>query len=174
MWLGAGKCKFSGRLFQANSSGAVKFNSRPSGMSDEDWGFVIGASNTLASSKVELPAGEGNTVRFASDITNFWIGSISGNSGQSLLLEDEDGRPVNVHSDFYLDGVKLKFKGSGGAYFGFTRTISNSGVLADFTGTLGVYAGNTLTLGNNTAAGWPGVSNLSGLCVNGSIALSNR
>ena len=40
-------------------------------MSDEDWGFVIGASNTFAASRLSLPSGAGNTIRFAPGIGEF-------------------------------------------------------------------------------------------------------
>ncbi|MBQ6329967.1 MAG: hypothetical protein IJI35_13195, partial [Kiritimatiellae bacterium] len=140
MYLREGKCTFSGRFYRPSGSNAtISFNARQTDVSEEDWGFVIGTSNTLAKSAISVPAGDGNVVRFAAGVTNFWIGYVGGKTAnQCLTLEDEDGCPVNVYGDFYQDGNdSVKFKGRGGAFFTTGRTITKTAVLEDFTGTLG-------------------------------------
>ena len=163
MYLREGKCTFSGRFYRASGSNStISFADRQESVSEEDWGFVIGTSNTLAKSAITVPTGEGNVVRFAAGVTNFWIGYVGGKTAnQCLTLEDEDGCPVNVYGDLYQNGNdSVKFKGKGGAFFTTGRTITKTAVLEDFTGTLGVRtSGVTLNIGDNTAAGWPDAAN---------------
>ena len=179
LYLTGGKCTFSGKFYRnSGSNTTIGFNSRPTGMSDEDWGFVIGASNTLAKSAISVPAGEGNVVRFAAGVTNFWIGYVSGKTAnQCLTLEDEDGCPVNVYGDLYQNNDNsIKLKGRGGAFFTVGRTINRTAVLENFTGTLGVRtSGVTLNIGDNTAAGWPDTSSLGAIEVtDGTLAIKNK
>jgi len=144
-------------------------------MSDEDWGFVIGASNTFARSRLSQPAGEGNTIRFAPGIGDFLIKELIGSSGQYLTLEDTNGDPVTVRGGFYNTSTVPRFKGSGNFLCALSGYIRSSDVVANMTGALGACSGATLTIGNDTAETWPGISGLGGFIVeNGTVELKNK
>ncbi len=176
IYLGAGACTFSGRIFRASdSAGAIGFNARPSGMSDEDWRFVVGASNTLAEAYILQPSGEGDTIRFAPGVGDFWIWRIKGSSGQYLTLEDTNGDPVTVRAGSPDSANMPKFRGMGNFLTRESRSITSSEKIANMAGALGACDGATLTIGSNTAAGWPDISGLGGFIVeDGKIALKNK
>ena len=178
IYLGAGACTFGGRIFRASdSSGPIAFNSRPSGMSDEDWAFVIGASNTLAEAYIAQPSGEGNTIRFASGIGDFRIWCIKGSTGQYLTLEDVDGKPVTVRgaSPNSTSADMPKFKGKGNFLLSQNRSIVSSEKIECMEGSLGACDGAQLTIGKDTAEEWPDISGLGGFIIeDGTIALKNN
>ena len=175
IYLTGGICNFAGQFFKAADGSYVDFNARPSGMSDEDWGFVIGASNTFAKSRLTQPSGEGNTIRFAPGIGDFWIQELIGSTGQYLTLEDTNGDPVTVRGGFYNTSTVPRFKGSGNFLCTMSRYIRSSDVVTNMTGALGACSGATLTIGNDTADTWPEISGLGGFIVeNGTVALKNK
>jgi len=175
IYLTGGICTFAGQFIKNSTGPNVNFNARPSGMSDEDWGFVIGASNTFARSRLSQPAGAGNTVRFAPGIGDFWIREIIGSSGQYLTLEDTNGDPVTVRGGFYNTSTVPRFKGSGNFLCTMSGYIRSSDVVANMTGALGACSGATLTIGNDTADTWPDISGLGGFIVeNGTVELKNK
>lgn len=167
LYLGKGACTFSGRVFQApGSNSTISFKSRPAGMNDADWGFVIGAADTLARSGITVPAGAGNVVRFAAGITDFHIGYVGGsaNSDQCLVLEDEAGCPVNVYARFYQKSNPVRLAGRGGAFFDCDgELLVSSSVVDGFSGVLGVRGEHWMAIGDQTAAGWPDLSPLGAL-----------
>ena len=175
IYLGAGACTFGGRIFRASdSAGAIGFSARPSGMSDEDWRFVVGASNTLAEAYILQPSGEGDTIRFAPGVGDFWIWRIKGSSGQYLTLEDTNGDPVTVRAGSPDSANMPKFRGKGNFLMRESRSITSSEKIANMTGALGACDGATLTIGSNTAAGWPDISGLGGFIVeDGTVAFKN-
>ena len=178
IYLGAGACTFSGRIFRANdSSGPVGFSARPSGMSDEDWAFIIGASDTLAEAYIVQPSGEGNTIRFAPGIGDFRIWRIKGNSEQYLTLEDIDGKPVTVRAGTpnSTTADMPKFSGKGNFLLRESRSIVSSEKIECMKGSLGACDGAQLTIGKDTAEGWPDISGLGGFIIeDGTIALKNN
>ena len=176
IYLGAGACTFGGRIFRASDSvGPMGFSTRPSGMSDEDWRFVVGASNTLAEAYILQPTGEGDTVRFAPGVGDFWIWRIKGSAGQYLTLEDTNGDPVTVRAGSPDSANMPKFRGTGNFLMRESRSITSSEKIANMTGLLGACDGATLTIGSNTFAGWPDISGLGGFVVeDGTIELKNK
>ena len=175
IYLTGGICTFAGQFIKNSTGPNVNFNARPSGMSDEDWGVVIGASNTFARSRLSQPAGAGNTVRFAPGIGDFWIREIIGSSGQYLTLEDTNGDPVTVRGGFYNTSTVPRFKGSGNFLCTMSGYIRSSDIVANMTGALGACSGATLTIGNDTADTWPDISGLGGFIVeNGTVELKNK
>ena len=175
--LNSGSCMFAGKFFQKNGSApTVKFAARPSGMSDEDWGFVVGGSNTLADSRLTLPKGAGRTLRFAPGVCNFWIKDIIGSENQLLTLEDVNGGPVTVRGGFYNTTTVPRFKGCGNFLLhSLSAYIRSSDIVANMTGSLGASGGATLTIGNDTAATWPDISGLGGFIVErGTVAFKNK
>ena len=179
LYLNSGLCMFDGMFFQKSGHGpSVKFTSRPSGMSDEDWGFVIGGSNTLANTRIEQPSGAGNTIRFAPGVGDFWIQDVIGSANQYLTLEDTNGAPVTVRGGFYdlATATVPRFKGCGNFLLhSLSACIKSSDIVANMTGSLGASGGATLTIGNDTAATWPDISGLGGFIVErGTVALKNK
>ena len=175
LYLTTGACTFKGQFFHKAPDGhSVLFNARPSGMSDEDWGFVIGASNTLANTRITQPAGEGDTLRFAPGIGEFWIGELLGSDAQYFPLEDTNGIPITVRAKFYSSTVP-RIKGNGNFLATASVTISQPKVIENMTGLLGACNGATLSIGNDTAASWPGISSLGGFMIeDGKIAIKNK
>ena len=174
IYLTGGLCTFAGQFIKEGTGPQVDFNARPSGMSDEDWGFVIGASNTFAKSRLTQPSGAGNTIRFAPGIGDFWIKELIGSTGQYLTLEDTNGDPVTVRGGFYNSSTVPRFKGRGNFLCTMSGYIRSSGVVTNMTGALGACSGATLTIGNDTADTWPDISGLGGFIVeNGTVALKN-
>ena len=175
MTLNAGVCTFAGQFFKKSTGCDVHFQARPSGMSDEDWGFVIGASNTFAKSRLTLPAGAGNTIRFAPGVGNFWIEELIGSAGQMLTLEDTDGNPVTIRAGSYNNNNSPRFQGKGDFLSSLSRAVVSSAMMANMTGRLGACNKATLTLGDNTAANWPDISGLGGFLIeDGTVALKNK
>ncbi|MBO4708322.1 MAG: hypothetical protein J5727_00940 [Kiritimatiellae bacterium] len=175
IYLTGGVCTFAGQFIKNGTGPHVNFNERPTGMSDEDWGFVIGASNTFARSRLTQPSGEGNTIRFAPGIGDFWIKELIGSAGQYLTLEDTNGDPVTVRGGFYNTTTVPRFKGSGNFLCSLSAYIRSSDVVANMTGALGACNGATLTIGNDTVDAWPDISGLGGFIVeNGTVALKNK
>lgn len=177
LYLNSGLCMFAGRFFQTSGLGpSVKFYSRPSDMSDESWGFVIGGSNTLANTRIEQPSGAGNTIRFAPGVGDFWIHDVIGSANQYLTLEDTNGAPVTVRGGFYNSATVPRFKGCGNFLLhSLSAYIRSSDIVANMTGSLGASGGATLTIGNDTAATWPDISGLGGFIVErGTVALKNK
>ena len=176
MTLNAGACTFAGQFFKTGAGPDVQFTSRPSGMSDEDWAFVVGASNTFAKSRLTQPAGAGNTVRFAPGVGDFWIQELIGSTKQYLTLEDTNGDPVTVRGGFYNTTTVPRFKGCGNfLLYSMSAYIRSSDIVANMTGSLGASGGATLTIGNDTAATWPDISGLGGFIVErGMVALKNK
>ena len=177
LYLNSGLCMFAGRFFQKSGLGpSVKFYSRPSDMSDESWGFVIGGSNTLANTRIEQPSGAGNTIRFAPGVGDFWIHDVIGSANQYLTLEDTNGAPVTVRGGFYNSATVPRFKGCGNFLLhSLSAYIRSSDIVANMTGSLGASGGATLTIGNDAAATWPDISGLGGFIVErGTVALKNK
>lgn len=177
IYLTGGVCTFAGQFIKWGTGPTVNFNTRPSGMSDEDWGFVIGASNTFAKSRLSQPSGTGDTIRFAPGIGDFWIKELIGSTGQYLTLEDTNGDPVTVRGGFYNSSSSPvpRFKGSGNFLCTMSAYIRSSDVVANMTGALGACSGATLTIGNDTAETWPDISGLGGFIVeDGTVALKNK
>lgn len=177
IYLTGGVCTFAGQFIKEGDGPTVNFNARPSGMSDEDWGFVIGASNTFARSRLAQPSDAGNTIRFAPGVGDFWIKELIGSTGQYLTLEDTNGDPVTVRGGFYNSNSSTvpRFKGSGNFLCSLSAYIRSSDVVANMTGALGACSGATLTIGNDTADTWPDISGLGGFIVeNGTVALKNK
>ena len=176
LYLNSGLCMFAGRFFKNGTGPTVKFAARPSGMSDENWGFIIGASNTLAKTRIEQPSGSGDTIRFAPGVGDFWIQELIGSTQQYLTLEDTNGAPVTVRAGFYNSTTVPRFRGCGNfMLYSLSAYIRSSDVVANMTGSLGVCSGSTLTIGNDTAATWPDISNLGGFIIeNGIVAFKNK
>ena len=172
--LNTGVCTFAGQFFKKATGSYVGFDSRPSGMSDEDWGFVIGGADTFSQTRLSQPSGAGNTIRFAPGVGDFWIDELIGSTKQYLVLEDTNGDPVTVRGGFYNSTTVPMFKGKGNFLCTKSCYIQSSGVVTNMTGALGVCKGQTLTIGNDTAATWPNISGLGGFIVeNGIVALKN-
>ncbi len=175
IYLTGGLCTFDGQFIKEGTGPQVDFNARPSGMSDEDWGFVIGASNTFAKSRLVQPSGVGNTIRFAPGVGDFWIKELIGSAGQYLTLEDTNGAPVTVRGGFYNSSTVPRFKGSGNFLCSMSGYIRSSDVVTNMTGALGACNGATLTIGNDTADTWPDISGLGGFIVEkGTVAIKNK
>ena len=175
MTLNAGACTFVGQFVKTGTGPDVRFKERPSGMSDENWAFVIGGSNTFAKSRLTQPAGAGNTVRFAPGVGDFWIQELIGSTKQYLTLEDTNGDPVTVRGGFYNTTTVPRFKGKGNFLCTKSCYIQSSDVVTNMTGALGACNGQTLTIGNDTAATWPDISRLGGFIVeNGIVAIKNK
>ena len=176
MTLKAGACTFAGQFFKTGTGPDVHFQARPSGMSDEDWAFVIGGSNTFAKSRLTQPAGAGNTIRFAPGVGDFWIQELIGSTKQYLTLEDTNGDPVTVRGGFYNSTTVPRFKGKGNfLLYSMSAYIRSSDVVTNMTGSLGASGGATLTIGNDTAATWPDISGLGGFIVErGTVAFKNE
>lgn len=175
IYLTGGVCTFAGQFIKEGDGPTVNFNARPSGMSDEDWGFVIGASNTFAKSRLTQPPGAGNTIRFAPGVGDFWIKELIGSTGQYLTLEDTNGDPVTVRGGFYNSSTVPRFNGSGNFLCSMSGYIRSSGVVTNMTGALGACNGATLTIGNDTADTWPDISGLGGFIVEkGTVAIKNK
>ena len=161
--LKGGPYRFSGKLYPNSSRSTVAFKIDTRGNSsatDDEWKQYICSSDTFANVEFAFPTSStgGCPLGFAAGVGTFSIARVSGNDTTHMILEDEDGLPVTVRTDYY-NPLKLRLKGSGSLYTTVTRGAAYGSTvdISSFTGTLGVASGD-LTLGNLTAETWPNLN----------------
>lgn len=160
---------FSGDVYPKAGSAlaTITFAARGAAIAEADWKLVLGSSKAFSRVKVEFPNSTDAPIGFAPGIGLFQIGQIQGNDKSMLTLEDTDGNPVEVDSD-WLNPAKLRLAGSGAFYNG-DAARSGAGSVIDIsglTGTIGTRS-SEFTLGNETDAGWPTVNPNTTFCSKG-------
>ncbi|MBQ2629464.1 MAG: hypothetical protein IJG13_07295 [Kiritimatiellae bacterium] len=128
--------------FRGTVDGTLKF--ARSSATDDEFGFVVGASNTLAAATVHAPVDTVNPIRFGGGVGWFYAQSYNPekNCTSTLRVEDVDGEPVS-----FVTGLNnsytpyLKVTGSGSFFVNGDCSLSSTTDFTGLTGTLGVLHG---------------------------------
>ena len=157
-----GPYKFSGTM-----SGTLTF-SKPAGVSDDEFKFIAGASNTLADVTYTEPNVDCGVIAFSPGVGTFRISTGTSRAHicaakQPLNLEDLNGDPVTVFAALQ-EGTATKLKCTGCGDYYTTVRIGGGGVsLASVSGMSGGRFGpsaNGWTLGGSPAANLAGLEGL--------------
>lgn len=159
--LADGPYRFAGRVYPAapRSFATLQFLARGDATDEADWKILLADADAFSQVRVEFPSCDGAPLGFAAGIEGpFKVGAIQGNDKPYLILEDEDGNPVDLRASF-TNPAKFRAKGSGSMIFTSNLTsIHKSNATTDIsglTGTLGSTGDADVNFGNGTEESWP-------------------
>ena len=157
--LNHGICRFGGHVYPSGTIATITMLDREAAVAEDDWKMVLTSPDAFSQVWFQMGNSTGAPLGFAAGVEGpFKIGQIQGNDKPYLILEDEDGNPVDVRA-YFTNSAKFRAKGSGSMTFmtGATSIYKSNATtdISELTGTLGSTGAADVNFGNGTEATWP-------------------